>query len=384
MASENCILLSNSTQLGLVIERLGMAYGKEAFVVEGDPAHWRKITLARRKLLTRASVTFAPLEAVQLEEAQKRLLHVYQSIPAEKPALQAKLLAKIATSRMAIDVQAATGLRGLEEAVFVVAEAMDAIIFWEGKKMLDKTGNLILDFEGRSGVADLEVSVDAALLDSLTLATESGKARKARTETILKARKIPFASGLPPIEGDEHARIRPLEDVVARALALMLVAVKGEGLEDPIVHQVMAAYGIAPFLSLEEQAFIADPKPDQQSRINFCWRYEGLWVMLWVMGYVQDLPFPDQICDVTRAVGIIRDSGNYPAFLAGASLRPIAEFLDQCDLAYRLHWAVTDARIRQQPPPANLDAGVVYERHYAFNWLRGYMGQDWDHVETHT
>jgi uncharacterized protein DUF4272 len=32
----------------------------------------------------------------------------------------------------------------------------------------------------------------------------------------------------------------------------------------------------------------------------------------------------------------------------------------------------------------NLDSGVVYERHYALNWLIGYMGREWDDVTTDT
>jgi hypothetical protein len=27
---------------------------------------------------------------------------------------------------------------------------------------------------------------------------------------------------------------------------------------------------------------------------------------------------------------------------------------------------------------------VVYERHYALNWLTGYMDQDWDDISTDT
>jgi hypothetical protein len=57
--------------------------------------------------------------------------------------------------------------------------------------------------------------------------------------------------------------------------------------------------------------------------------------------------------------------------------------LDQADLMYRYNWAVTDARINSKPS-ADLEAGVVQERHYALNWLIGYMDQDWDDVSTDT
>lgn len=34
--------------------------------------------------------------------------------------------------------------------------------------------------------------------------------------------------------------------------------------------------------------------------------------------------------------------------------------------------------------PAGLEKGVVKERHYALNWLVGYMDQAWDDVTTDT
>jgi len=52
-------------------------------------------------------------------------------------------------------------------------------------------------------------------------------------------------------------------------------------------------------------------------------------------------------------------------------------------LIYRIHWAVVEAQLHKQPMPAGLNADVVYERHYALNWLT-YYGDDWDNVSTDT
>jgi hypothetical protein len=71
-------------------------------------------------------------------------------------------------------------------------------------------------------------------------------------------------------------------------------------------------------------------------------------------------------------------------FIADAKLRDFSQILDQADLIYRYHWAVVDARVKQKPAPAGLEKGVVMERHYALNWLIGYMNQAWDDVSTDT
>ncbi|HEX2900794.1 MAG TPA: DUF4272 domain-containing protein, partial [Bacteroidia bacterium] len=225
---------------------------------------------------------------------------------------------------------------------------------------------------------------DSTEFDALTPITETGKARKSNTEAYLKSLKIPYSSSLPPIEGEEVARFRSLDEVAGRALALMVVAVKAEGLEDEIVQQVIQQFEIAPFLSPAEKAFIDDPAPSQQDKINFIWRYESLWALLWAMGYIDKLAFPDQICDVPHSVGLIHGLGSLAAVIGGAKMRSPGELLNQCDLAYRLDWAVVDARLRGEAAPANIEAGVVYERHYALNWLRCYFDQDWDNVSTDT
>lgn len=384
MAQENCILLSNSMDLAAVATQLRKAFGEAMVDVEGDDAHWAKITVTRRKFLGKSQMALVVLGEQQLADIQKRLRHVYLSVTPEIPALHIKLLAKIATSRLAIEVQAPKGLRGLEDVVFAASNTLDAVIFWEGTKMLNKKGEMIMDFEGKSGVGDLEVFVDSAEFDAQRPVTDEGLARKARSEKQLKKRLIPLNKNLPPVEPEADVKLRSVAEVAQRALALMLVAVKGEGLEDEIVQRVMADYGIAPFLSPAELAFIQNAEPTQQDRVNFCWRYESLAVMLWALGYQAELEYPEVICDVAGSVTVIRESGGYEGFLAGARLRSAAEILDQNDLAYRMHWAVVDARLRGLEAPSAMIAGVVYERHYALNWLISYQDAGWDDVGTET
>ena len=65
-------------------------------------------------------------------------------------------------------------------------------------------------------------------------------------------------------------------------------------------------------------------------------------------------------------------------------LRPLPELLDALDSVYRRHWLVRQARLDDQPAPIGLHPSVVYERHYALNWLLRFDEQDWDEVGTPT
>jgi hypothetical protein len=207
--------------------------------------------------------------------------------------------------------------------------------------------------------------------------------RKARSIAILKKEGVPFIDSLPVIETEAEAKRRSTEEVALRAIALCIVAVKGEGMEKKEIDQLVEKYAIAKAFSPKERKFIENAKPSEHDRIQFAWRYEDYWVMLWALGFVDDLSRPDKICDVPKAVSFLRDLGG-EGFLKKAKLRPAREILDAADLIYRYHWATTEARIKNQPPPASLDPGVVMERHYALNWLVGYSDQEWDDVTTDT
>ncbi|MGG6547373.1 UNVERIFIED_CONTAM: DUF4272 domain-containing protein, partial [Prevotella sp. 15_C9] len=52
-------------------------------------------------------------------------------------------------------------------------------------------------------------------------------------------------------------------------------------------------------------------------------------------------------------------------------VRKREEVLDEADLTFRYDWACVEARVHGEEAPVLLDAGVVMERHYAFNWLVG-------------
>jgi len=208
-------------------------------------------------------------------------------------------------------------------------------------------------------------------------------ARKEKSIAVLKAKNVPMIQHLPVIEDSASAKKRTTEEIAHRAIGLCLVAVKGEGLEQEKVQKLINQYHAQDYFTPAERKFIENPKPTQQDRVQFSWRYEGYWAMLWALGYVETLDYPNKVCDVSKAVKILHDSSTED-FIAKAKLRSLADILDEADLIYRYDWAVVNARLKQQPAPAGLDGGVVVERHRALNWLIGYMNQEWDDVTTDT
>jgi len=208
--------------------------------------------------------------------------------------------------------------------------------------------------------------------------------RKLRSEGICKFEGVPVNPHLPLIEDESEAKLRTVDDIAWRAIALCIAAVKGEGLEHRETLKFIDEYTAQNAFTPKEKEFIYNENPTQTDRIKFSWRYESYWILLWALSFIEELSRPDQICDVPRAVQILVDSQNSETFIKNAKLRNISEILDAADLIYRYDWACVDARLNGKSAPAGLDSGVVYERHYALNWLIGYLEQDWDDISTDT
>lgn len=216
-----------------------------------------------------------------------------------------------------------------------------------------------------------------------TGATDEALARKARSNARLAIEQVPVNAHLPVIEDSRQATRRDSETVAWRAMALLVVAMKGEGLEQATIDEIVADYRLGPHFTPDEARFITSTAPSEHDRIQYSWRYEAAWTLLWSLGYVDALGKPTDTCDVARAVGFLRDR-TAQQFLADAKLRPLDTVLDEADLIYRYHWAVRDAEINNRRVPADLSSSVIIERHYALNWLIGYMDQPWDDITTDT
>ena len=198
-----------------------------------------------------------------------------------------------------------------------VARACDGMIFLDNSVHDTATGEVWLppDLQQRE--------VDVAL------------ARKQRSEAILRSEGVPYIEHLPRIELEVTVRRRTVEEIAWRAMAVGLAAVKGEGLEQPRVLEVLAQYQLEPHLTSAERRFLLDDGPSELDRTNFTWKYEGYWVLLWALGYVADLGRPDHTCDVPSAVQVMVQR-TPQQLLADARRRDLVEILDAADLAFRV------------------------------------------------
>ena len=257
---------------------------------------------------------------------------------------------------------------------------IDAFHAWAGQAnaLLYTADGDVTDPQGRILVSGAVGAADpAARVPYLELAVE----RKAATEAALAVRGIIVPPTLPPLICEDELSLRSRDEVIERARALLLVALRAESVASGEAMPVEALLSKMPLaddaLSPKELAFLQLAAPSQQDCAPFIWRYEALLALEWALGLVDELPYPAAPADAAPVVATLID-------MRGPQLRLAGEILDALDLHYRLNWHIRQTRLKKQGALVGVDADVVMERHHTLNWLVRFQHAPWDEVDTPT
>lgn len=243
---------------------------------------------------------------------------------------------------------------------------------------------------------------DSSTSQALPGEAAADTARRLRSIAAVTSRGIPSTDWLPVIVPQAEARIPSKQAVAERLFAMFAVCVHCEARQSGESWKEAQKYTrrmdeisggrLSTMLTPQETtflatkpSFLADKKLDQAALNKFGWRYECCHVLMWALGLIDELGYPDHICDVSSMGQVIWRQASLADFVKAVELRPVDELLDTADLVLRFDWACVDARIHQQASPAGLNSEVVVEWHYAFNWLTGANGDaGWDDISPDT
>ena len=248
-------------------------------------------------------------------------------------------------------------------------------------------GMLLTDMEGKT---DFTVFMPVRC----TSASESADAdpsalRKMRTVTLLESKGITSPCDAPAQMSETNLDLRPAEDVVGRAAALLLVSLTAMAYTTPSEFAAPAAwcaaltekldkqYAVKSFLTAKEKNYLARPTPDKHE--SFLLNGEACRVLLWCIGLMDEPGWPGERTDL-HVLSDKFKAGSYSLMVKQARYKDNAEYADAHDLICRLHYATVFSPA-EELQKAQVDADIVYERHYALNWFLGTDGiTSWDNI----
>lgn len=344
-----------------------------------------------------ASYQIVEVDNSPLAENIKGLYGYVNSLPVKNPKIKSLLLHKIVTLNTEFTISnEKNDIKELPELVKNLVSELDAIVFAQpntsisksdSQHFLDKNLDLITDLQGNSAIEELEVKISPEFYDGKQVEiTNRQKARKYESEDVAINNKIKVNSHLPYIEDDNEVELRSAKAIAERVCVLAVTNfVAFDSLSGKEAIEYLKRYDLWQYVTPNELDFLENPTTEKKNQET--WKCECIWTLMWALGKVEDLGFPDELCQLQEIpedeypVQAGKDPNDFINSITES--RSVKEILDANDLYYRLDWACVDARLNNQEMTA-VNPGVVYERHYALNWLINYMNEDWDDVTCDT
>ena len=324
------------------------------------------------------------------------MLNFVASLETPNEAIRGLLIEKIKTLNCEIALACQLGLQSsLTEFIEHVVLELDAIVFAQGKipigksqvqHFLDKNLELILDLEGKSQVDTLGIQIESQYFDGPQATTEAQKERKAQNEALIQSYQIKVNPNLPAIASEEDVQIRTSQTIAERITLLAatnMVAFNQMPGEQAVAY--LKNFDLWQLATPKEVDFLQNPTDERKAYET--WKCESIWTLLWALNVVPDLNFPDKLADLNNIppaqypIGPHKNPNDFIAQMTQTATKKV--ILDANDLYYRIHWACVDARLSGQEI-TQVNPGIVYERHYALNWLINYKNQPWDEVTCDT
>lgn len=276
----------------------------------------------------------------------------------------------------------------LVSAVYKIAETVYGFVLndraelyrWDKKLLISENGHT--DFTEfmpirRSGSAVSKAETDAA-----------DEARRQKSIEILKNHDIDIPADMPVQIPEAKAKLRDSEDIVNRLAPLFACALKGHAYTSPVgiaaphafvsnaVKRLDNQYGVSRLFTQKEAEYIVRGREIQHAA--FALRMESCQVLLWALG-LNNMGWPSERADTESLLRIIRDADT-EMLLRIAKPRPLNIILSMHDVTCRLH-SICVRTDEETLKRMNLDHDVIYERHYALNWLLTADGiTEWDMV----
>lgn len=321
------------------------------------------------------------------------MMGFYDKIPFKDEQLKERIMIQISVLNtvVAIEMNKEMTEDHMQQFIKLLA-SIGGIGFLSDGTLLDQNGMVIVYPNGESGPSDFQPHACTRKIHAQEVTSAQGEARKIRTIAFLKKKNIPYAASLPQLPPVENLQFKSQEDIARRAVALLIViqfacdvAQKGDIEESrEFFTNMLHTYEVHEFLTEHEKFFLEAQHPGAQEAVNISWQYEAYWTLIWALGLVEELNFPDDVCDCEYAIQVVSRCETFEQFYGQTVLRSKEDIVDEADKIYRLHWACVDSRINGQEAPLALNESVVMERRRGLFWMIGYQDEEWDTISMDT
>lgn len=134
---------------------------------------------------------------------------------------------------------------------------------------------------------------------------------------------------------------RSIEDILKRAISLFIISSHADAMlqhpEDPsgnkkFSNKIISRYGALEFFSPKEKEFLEKENPSQNEVGFFCWQWECVNALAWLLSLNDDLGLPNKQCEPFKVSRAFSKNRTYETISKAAHLRNEEELNEFFDL----------------------------------------------------
>ncbi|MEH6944540.1 DUF4272 domain-containing protein [Bacillus sp. JJ722] len=317
------------------------------------------------------------------------MMGFYDSIPFEDENLKGLVMTQISVLNTMISIETEKDINEKQMQLFTeLLSQIGGIGFLPNGMLVDQEGLVIVYPDGKSGLSNFRPQSCTRKVIGQGITSEEGEQRKNKTIAYLTESGIPFIHSLPQLLPFVQCQFKTQEDIARRAVALLIViqyacdVAQGEGIHESrdFFVNMLQRFGVDEYLTENESKLLQANEPTITEAVNISWQYEAYWVLIWALGLVETLDFPDQVCDCNYAINVVSSCETFDQFYHKTVMRNKEEIMDEADKIYRLHWACVNSRVQGQEVPRGINESVVMERRRGLFWMMGHRDEEWDDI----
>ena len=174
-------------------------------------------------------------------------------------------------------------------------------------------------------------------------------------------------------------KIRTPQEVAKRMLVLIGVFQAATGRDKKTIIQILKENQLWSEVSEIEKKFLETS--DDESKfisLQYSWRSESVYILLWALNKYDFQEIPKNEGNLDQIRDLLKENEFFKKInMKNAQFRSTNEIYNILDELKKLNWEIRDAYIDKKQSPNDYHPSIIYEWHYALNWLTK-PDEEWD------
>ena len=188
-----------------------------------------------------------------------------------------------------------------------------------------------------------------------------------------------------PSMDDMLNKTKTPQEVAKRVLVLIGVFQAATGRNKETLISLLKENQLWPEVTEIEKRFLESSDEDSKFiSTQYSWRAEAVYILLWTLNRFDFQEIPKNESNLDQISDLLKEDDFFKKIaVSNAQFRSVDEINNKLDEIQKINWEIRDALINKKESPNDYHPSIIYEWHYALNWLTK-PDEEWDSITTDT